>query len=444
MNATGWFLLLLLILLVGIGGFTWYRAEGVAPGLIAPEAIVVGKAGGNLSIEASDARAGLRSVRAVVTHPGGELSLLDESFPGNLFSGGVRMRESAEIPLVAKQLAEVEAPATLRIEVRDWAWRDGFSGNLTESEIPLTVDLKPPRVSVHSGLTYVKQGGSGVVAYRVSEPTALDGVRVGTIEYRGFPHPNGRRGERVAVFGIPADGDANDEVSVFARDEAGNDASAGWPLVVQPRPQPEAKVRLSKSFLTNVVPRLSGGGNGDAAAFHDVNTRIRADNEAKIRQILADTHEAPLFEGALRQLAGSKVTSRFGERRGYVVDGEEISRAVHYGYDLASFAAAPITAAAPGRVLFADDLGIYGNCVLVDHGLGVATLYGHLSRLDVDAGDRVKGDERLGLSGATGLAGGDHLHFAVLVGETYVDPLEWWDPKWIASHVTPHLPLPGS
>jgi murein DD-endopeptidase MepM/ murein hydrolase activator NlpD len=112
---------------------------------------------------------------------------------------------------------------------------------------------------------------------------------------------------------------------------------------------------------------------------------------------------------------------------------------MHYGYDLASFTAAPITTAAAGRVVYAGTLGIYGSCVIVDHGLGLATLYGHLSRLDVAAGARVEQGQRLGLSGETGLAGGDHLHFAVLVGETYVDPLEWWDASWMRSHIYSRL-----
>jgi murein DD-endopeptidase MepM/ murein hydrolase activator NlpD len=203
-------------------------------------------------------------------------------------------------------------------------------------------------------------------------------------------------------------------------------------------------VQLSASFLELVVPRLAPQGavvNPDAA-FHDVNTRVRAENEARIRQVVANTASEPLFTGSLRQLANSKVTSRFGERRTYTVDDREISRAVHYGYDLASFSAAPVTASAAGLVLFAGDLGIYGNCVVLDHGLGLTSLYGHLSRIDVAAGARVEGDQVLGLTGATGLAGGDHLHFATLVGDVYVDPREWWDAKWIADHVEPNLHPP--
>jgi murein DD-endopeptidase MepM/ murein hydrolase activator NlpD len=139
-------------------------------------------------------------------------------------------------------------------------------------------------------------------------------------------------------------------------------------------------------------------------------------------------------------MENSQVTSRFAEQRRYFVDGRRNSEATHYGYDLASTAAAPITATASGRVLYAGDLGIYGGCVLVDHGLGVTSLYGHLSRIDVEAGDSVRRGQQLGLSGATGLAGGDHLHFAILVGGTYVDPLEWWDPEWLRTHIEDRLP----
>jgi murein DD-endopeptidase MepM/ murein hydrolase activator NlpD len=85
--------------------------------------------------------------------------------------------------------------------------------------------------------------------------------------------------------------------------------------------------------------------------------------------------------------------------------------------------------------LWADDLGIYGNCVILDHGYGVTSLYGHLSRIDVKVGELVRAGQQLGLSGSTGLAGGDHLHFAILVDDTYVDPVEWWDPKWVREKI---------
>jgi murein DD-endopeptidase MepM/ murein hydrolase activator NlpD len=150
------------------------------------------------------------------------------------------------------------------------------------------------------------------------------------------------------------------------------------------------------------------------------------------------------WQGAFAQLDNSKVTSVFAERRSYFVDGTQVSEATHYGYDLAATANTPITASNAGRVLYAAPLGIYGNCVLIDHGMGITSLYGHLSRIDVHEGDSVTKGQTLGLSGQTGLAGGDHLHFAILVGDTYVDPVEWWDPKWVATHVEAQLAPPAS
>ena len=134
-------------------------------------------------------------------------------------------------------------------------------------------------------------------------------------------------------------------------------------------------------------------------------------------------------------MRNSKVTSRFAEQRTYWWGKRPISQAIHYGFDLAGTGGAPVAAANAGVVVFADNLGIYGNCVLIDHGLGLHSLYAHMSQIDVAVGAAVAKGETLGRSGSTGLAGGDHLHFAILVGGRYVDPLEWWDPKWVRSHI---------
>lgn len=444
-NASGWLVVLVLLLLGAGGAGIWIRAEGTPPALETPSAVLVGRSGETLEIGLSDADSGLRQLRVVLDKAVGETVLLEETYPGNLLTGGQRRLHSVTLRLDSDRLAGLRGEAMLRVEVWDWSWRGSFAGNRAGADIPLKVDLDAPRITVETGLTYVKQGGAGAVAYRVSEPTARDGVQVGDNFYRGFPQPGGRSGERVALFAVPADADPEVALRIVARDAAGNESSAGWPVVVKPRAMPHDDVRLPKSFLENVVPRLAPGGGNDDAAFVDVNTRLRAQNEAKIRALLAERSEpAPLFDGRLLQLANSKVTSRFAESRTYLIEGRAVSKAVHYGYDLAATAATEIGAAAAGRVVFAGELGIYGNCVLLDHGMGLATLYGHLSRLDVRAGDRPEQGERLGLSGSTGLAGGDHLHFAVLVGDTYVDPLEWWDPKWVQTHVTSRLSKPAS
>jgi murein DD-endopeptidase MepM/ murein hydrolase activator NlpD len=134
-------------------------------------------------------------------------------------------------------------------------------------------------------------------------------------------------------------------------------------------------------------------------------------------------------------MGNSQVEANFADYRTYMYRGQEVDRQVHLGFDLASTAASPLVASNSGKVVHAGWLGIYGNCVIIDHGMGVASLYGHLSSIEVKAGDGVKRGQQIGRSGMTGLAGGDHLHFTMLVHGRAVNPVEWWDPHWIADRI---------
>jgi murein DD-endopeptidase MepM/ murein hydrolase activator NlpD len=271
---------------------------------------------------------------------------------------------------------------------------------------------------------------------------------VGDAFYAGYPHPDAPD-RRIALYAVPTNAPEKPAVRVEAEDAAGNVGTGRWSVVVQERVLPEASVTLPETFLEHTVRDLAEASDIDTAdlhaAFREINSAMRSANEQKIRDLTAPSSPKPLWSGPFEQLVNSKVTSRFAERRTYFVGGVKNSEATHFGYDLASTSLAPITAANAGRVVYADELGIYGNCVLIDHGLGLASLYGHLSRIDVKAGEEVAKGHPIGLSGATGLAGGDHLHFAILVGGSYVDPLEWWDPTWIRTHIDPNLsPAPPS
>src|SRR4030095_6630855 len=138
------------------------------------------------------------------------------------------------------------------------------------------------------------------------------------------------------------------------------------------------------------------------------------------------------------------VESAFADHRTYLYNGKEVDQQVHLGFDLASVTNNPIVAANRGKVLFADELGIYGNCVIIDHGMGVQSLYGHLSSIEVKAGQDVEKEQTLGRSGITGLAGGDHLHFTMLVNGHMVNPVEWWDSHWIEDRLLRKLRAVGS
>jgi len=436
----GWVGFMFLILLAGIGFLAWTRAEGEAPTIDAPDALVVGAGGSEVEITIADAGSGLRSVRATIRQAGEDSELVSKDFPGSLVSGSSSLEatRTQRFDIDPKALGLIDGEAVLTVVASDWSWRNRFRGNASERVIPVTIDRKKPRVQVLTGLSYIKRGGADAVEYTVSETPVRDGVLVEDEFFPGFPHPN-MPGRRFALFAVPTTAPKNASIRVIAEDGAGNVGSGRWSVVLHDRVLPEASVSLPQSFLDVTVRDLAEAHDlsdeDSQATFRHINTVMRAENEAKIREVTRETSPTPLWEGAFDQLSNSKVTSRFAEQRSYFAGGVRNSEAIHYGYDLASTSMAAVNAANHGRVVYADDLGIYGNCVLIDHGLGLASLYGHLSQIDVSVGDEVRKGDTLGLSGATGLAGGDHLHFAIQVAGTYVDPLEWWDRSWVRKHV---------
>jgi len=478
--------IVLLVVFVGLAALAvlaWERLESSPPAVTGPEAVLLGREAGELRLIVREEGMGLKRITVTLVEDSGERPLLDDAIRGDWMEGSPEHEREIALRLDPGELGLEEGEAALRIRAEDWSWR----GNQGELVIPVEIDQTPPRVSVRSGLTYVDQGGSAAVVYELSGEASRDGVEVvgeqGSVFYPGYPFPgpdpdanpgneaktgsgpatetatetatatatemgkpgpstptaSDRTRRRVAIFAIDRDAGGDASIAVVAADRAGNESRAGWNVVLRPRVFPSGDVNLPASFLREVVPRLAQQAGIDATdpvrAFEQINTGMRAANERTIREQLAVSVARPLWSGGFLQLSNSKVTSRFAEARVYRVEGRPISSAIHYGYDLASLSGASVPAANSGVVRHAGNLGIYGQCVLVDHGLGVASLYGHLSSLDVQEGDEVAKGQRLGSSGATGLAGGDHLHFAILVGPTYVDPMEWWDSKWVREHV---------
>jgi murein DD-endopeptidase MepM/ murein hydrolase activator NlpD len=449
-----WGVILLILLLAAAGGGFWLRCEGTAPTIEAPEALLIGRDGISLVIRVSDPESGVREVAIRLRHQKGDQVLFERAYAGNPFTGGIAKPDAdpIEIAIDPESLGVGDGEAILEVSAKDWSWAETFAGNSRVLEIPIRIDLQPPRIWVESGLTYVQRGGAAAVIYSLDEPTSRDGVEVGDAFFSGFPFPGEQTGQtqetptgrrRFAIFAVPRDAAANAAIRAVAVDEAGNRTAVGWLTRLQEREFPEVRINLGGTFLSSKVPELAsslGVEDGDPiSAFQRINSETRAANELRIREIVASSSAEPRWRGAFQQLRNSAVTSLFAEHRSYFAEGKKVSEAIHYGYDLASTAGAPITAANAGQVIFTDALGIYGNCVIVDHGLGVTSLYAHLARIDVRQGDLLKKDQRLGLSGASGLAGGDHLHFAVLVGSTYVDPKEWWDPKWVREHIEARL-----
>ena len=312
------------------------------------------------------------------------------------------------------------------------------------------VRLERPRVSAVSAHHFVNHGGAEAVVYRVSPDDVRSGVIVGDIEYPGYPAKSaGLSGInitdpalRIAFFALRHDQDLKTPIRVFARDEAGNAARADFDYRVFPKPFKRSRIEIEDSLLDRIVPAILEGTrdvnpSGDnLQKFLVINGELRRKNNEKIASFASQTAPTMLWGGAVfHPFTNTGVQSAFADNRTYVYKGKEVDHQVHLGFDLASFTGTPIVASNRGKVLFAEELGIYGNTVIIDHGMGVQSLYGHLSSIDVKPGDPVEKQQQIGRSGMTGMAGGDHLHFTMLVNGHMVNPVEWWDAHWIEDRI---------
>ena len=292
-----------------------------------------------------------------------------------------------------------------------------------------------------------------MVVYRATPPDVASGVRVADVEYPGFPLAGAEPGTHVAFFALLFDQDLKSRIEVFARDEAGNETKAMFVDDVFEKPIKKSRIVIDDDFINRTVPDIIAhspelkmpGPSGDLLAdFLKVNGELRRINADEIAAFAKQTAPMKWWKDPFVQLGNSKVEAGFADHRTYIYKGKEVDQQVHLGFDLAVTAHVPVAAANDGNVVNASWLGIYGNCVIIDHGLGVQSLYGHLQSFDVKVGDKVTRGQMIGRSDSTGLAGGDHVHFTMLVGGRMVNPVEWWDPHWMQDRVDRKLSDVGS
>ncbi len=430
-------LLLIVIAAMAGGGFLlWPRFESAPPQIaVSPDVDVLGVA--PLEIQVTDKGAGLRSVTATLSQGGSAHSLAAEQFAQPASEKKFKVA-------LAKVSGVKEGPAVLRITARDASLWRFFSGNEAVLEKNVTIDITPPTLDLIADDRYVNFGGVGVIVYKASADTVASGVKIGQHFFPGFPgqvkdHPE----YFIALFAHPYDVPAEARPTLIVTDKAGNRRELRLAYELKDVRYRKSTLPLSDGFLQNkVAPLLADAAARQGAAkdvFVAVNRALRKENEDRIAAITGKATPSMLWQGAFVQLSNSKVEANFADQRTYTYGGEAIDTAYHLGYDLSVTKHYPVEAANSGKVAFAGDLGIYGGTVIVDHGLGLYTLYGHLSSIDVKEGDSVAKRQALGKTGETGLAAGDHLHYGVYLAGVAVLPVEWWDQKWIDDNITPKL-----
>ncbi|SFR99677.1 Peptidase family M23 [Granulicella pectinivorans] len=322
----------------------------------------------------------------------------------------------------------------------------GLLHKTTRWERDVNVVTQPPQISADSDQHYLYLGMADLATMNVTGSYTSAGVRVGDQTFRAWPMPGGKPG-LFSLYAFAWNMPAGTIPMAYASNAAGNDVTTPLTVIFPKREQPvytQHQIQITDQFMQKVLGELDPNGTGDPIArFVKINTEMRKANNKTLSDLRLKTADSFLWSQPFTRQAHSAAEATFADVRSYVYKGNKIDQQVHLGYDLAVTQHVGVEASNDGRIVWAAPLGIYGNCIVVDHGYGLQTIYGHLSRIDVHVGDMVKRSQVMGLSGMTGMAGGDHIHFAMQLDGVQIDPKEWWDAHWIKDHVVRRVDLPG-
>jgi murein DD-endopeptidase MepM/ murein hydrolase activator NlpD len=320
-----------------------------------------------------------------------------------------------------------------------------FRAKAARLDREVMVITHPPMLSVDSDQHYLYLGMADLVTFNVSGYTTDSGVKVGDDRFRSWPMPGGKPGY-FSLFAFPWNMPPSAVPLVYAANP-GSEVTGSMVYQFPKNEQPKYRVRdlqISDAFMQKVVNELDPNGSGDMVdRFVKINREMRIANNKTLADLRLKSEPRFLWSQPFLQQPNTKVEANFADTRNYVYHGKKIDQETHLGYDLSSTQHVGVEAANDGKVVYAAPLGIYGNCIVLDHGYGLQSVYGHMSEIDVHEGDMVKRGQVMGKSGSTGMAGGDHIHFSMLLEGVQIDPKEWWDAHWIKDHIAKRVQLPG-
>lgn len=387
----------------------------------------------DVTLRLSDDISGVRSVRVAIRKGTQAVVVLEQNFPG--------VPPSVDVHFDLKKSGVRDGRIELEVRATDGAMAGFGQGNTRVRTFDLKVDAVPPKVNVLSppGSSGYR-GSAAAVAYTLSEEVTHTGIKLGE-EF--FPAHRQANGAYFCMFAFPISMTTTQFTpEIIARDLAGNEARSRILLPAQDRKYRNDTLKIDDRFLEVNMPEfeeLLPDTPNLLERYIKANNELRLANEAKLREVARDTAPTLLWSGAFLRLPGSASRAAFGDYRTYKYGDQVIDHQTHMGQDLASTRHAPVPAANTGRVVYAGNLGIFGKLVIIDHGLGLMSLYSHLSNIDVQMGANVNRGDIIGQTGTTGLAGGDHLHFGILVNGIQVQPIDWLDKNWIKNNITSRL-----
>ncbi|RRS30871.1 MAG: peptidase M24 [Epsilonproteobacteria bacterium (ex Lamellibrachia satsuma)] len=333
---------------------------------------------------------------------------------------------------------------TLKVSVHDSSMWNFLEGNKAEKIININVDYKRPNVNILSNSYSITQGGSALVVFQ-AEDENLDTLYIQAAGKKFKVQPYKKEGYYAALIAWPFT-ETGFSAKIIATDRAKNKRVIDIPLYLKNHKYRVSWIKATDKFIDGKISDLASsdpeyaGIENKFDKLRAINETMRLKNEKLIHTLSDKVPEEMLDSWKIKKFYplknGAKVAS-YGDERHYYYGSKdnEVSHSYHVGYDLASTKMAAIKASNPGTVVYANENGIYGNMPMIDHGLGLYTLYGHCSKLLVKEGDKVREGQIIAKTGMSGLALGDHLHFGILIQGIEVRPVEWFDAGWIKTNI---------
>ncbi len=434
------------ILLIAGGAAFILFFEGQPPVVNLQEtSAFIGKSG-NINYSVTDGQSGIRTIFVWGSQGDTKKLLHSVAYPRTKYTGTIGpVEDTRTIAFDVEKEGFKDGPMTIIVEATDFSMRGWLAGNKAIASKEVTVDTVPPQIQILHNEQYISPGGTGIVIYKLSDKITKNGVTVNGLFNPGFLLGNGREDTYISYFALPFDTEEIETMDVSATDMAGNTTLVPFTSILKKANQKIDTINISDGFLEKKIPEFQQYYPEMQGDFIDkylyANSTVRIQNNKKISELCKNPSPERLWKGHFDRMPGSP-RAGYADHRTYTYKSKAVDHQVHLGMDIASTSRADVRAANSGKIVFADYLGIYGNMILIDHGQGVFSLYSHLSQINVAPGDMVTKETVIGLTGTTGMAGGDHLHFSMLINGVFVTPKEWWDQHWV--EVTIERPLTDS
>ncbi|SHO81187.1 Peptidase, M23/M37 family [hydrothermal vent metagenome] len=437
-NGIGKFIFFLIVI-GGVAGFiyTSNKFERIKPNIIIHNSGYWSKKI-DIKIDISDNYL-IDNYQVIVEDGENKFELAKEKFIDDINSKTIYIKYPSKLP-IRKDVKELK----ITIIVKDKSlWNMGM-GNKESKSIILKIDHIKPKVKIISNSYSIRKGGSALVIFEATDD-AIDTIYIDTKKHKFRAEPYYKKGYYASLIAWEFNQDKF-VATIVVKDKAGNIRERKVPIYLKDKKYKVSYIQATDKFIDGKISDLivTDSKYDDITdrleKLKAINEDMRISNEKLIHKLSSGLSQKLFRRWKIKRfhpLNRAAVVATFGDERHYYYENKdnEISQSYHVGLDLASTAMAPIISSNAGLVVFADENGIYGNMPMIDHGMGLFTIYGHCSSILVSKGDIIKAGTKIAQTGKSGLALGDHLHFGILVQGVEVRIAEWMDSNWIKTNI---------